>query len=411
MDTGQAIHTVAVFPGAVAAGVAAARQLAATLRGGQLGAYFPQRTFGRVHPEVISEPYLADSTGDAVPSLPGSRPAGMITVVWYDYLPAQVTPERRRAYVAALQQLLPGSVVTYKTHIDDGDWSGAGGNAALEKLAMDTTITNAAPMALSKALNQIRTRPGSVWPRPQFPQMQSEDGYAVRWVPDPSFVSPCDVRTTLRLTGVVAYAKSCDKQLRAAYLAALKTVLPRNVETTVVGATPISSGCQLATSSAWPASQQAAALDLAARLVAAAFPLNGTAFGAASPRPAFLVQGQASTGQQSGAVAGSHLLLASANATGPTTATAAATPLPGAAFVKARSRGSGGAWAPRLGSRFSWPPQRISTEGLSAPALRCSTSSPRRPPTACPAAAAAPQRPSPLPRRWSPSKACCPAPL
>lgn len=34
------------------------------------------------------------------------------------------------------------------------------------------------------------------------------------------------VRTTLRLTGVVAYAKSCDKQLRAAYLAALKTVLP-----------------------------------------------------------------------------------------------------------------------------------------------------------------------------------------
>lgn len=35
---------------------------------------------------------------------------------------------------------------------------------------MDTTITNAAPMALSKALNQIRTRPGSVWPRPQVRQ-------------------------------------------------------------------------------------------------------------------------------------------------------------------------------------------------------------------------------------------------
>lgn len=30
-------------------------------------------------------------------------------MVWYDYLPAQVTPERRRAYVAALQQLLLGA--------------------------------------------------------------------------------------------------------------------------------------------------------------------------------------------------------------------------------------------------------------------------------------------------------------
>lgn len=158
--------------------------------------------------------------------------------------------------------------MAYKTHIDDGDWSGPGGNgvcaqgsllphiaatlrvvrpplridsasacppgfpaAALEKLAMDITITNAAPMALSTALNQIRTRPGSVWPLPQvspsdgassaqvaaaqgrrrcrlpadacwggafgsplpqFGRMQSEDGYAVRWVPDPGFVSPCD---------------------------------------------------------------------------------------------------------------------------------------------------------------------------------------------------------------------------
>jgi hypothetical protein len=69
MDTGQAIHTVAVFPGAVAAGVAAARQLAATLRGGQLGAYFPQRTFGRVHPEVISEPYLVRRGGVQPPGL------------------------------------------------------------------------------------------------------------------------------------------------------------------------------------------------------------------------------------------------------------------------------------------------------------------------------------------------------
>jgi hypothetical protein len=33
----------------------------------------------------------------------------MITVAWYDYRPGQVTPERRRAFVAALQKLLPGA--------------------------------------------------------------------------------------------------------------------------------------------------------------------------------------------------------------------------------------------------------------------------------------------------------------
>jgi hypothetical protein len=91
----------------------------------------------------------------------------MITVAWYDYRPGQVTPERRRAFVAALQKLLPGATVTYKTHIDDGDWSGAGGNAALEKVAMNIAVSNASPAALAQALNTIRTRPGGIWPVPQ----------------------------------------------------------------------------------------------------------------------------------------------------------------------------------------------------------------------------------------------------
>ena len=62
-DLGQAIHTVVLFPGAVPAGVVAAQQLAAKLRAGGLNAYFDQRKFGRVHPEVISEPYLVRSRG------------------------------------------------------------------------------------------------------------------------------------------------------------------------------------------------------------------------------------------------------------------------------------------------------------------------------------------------------------
>ena len=39
--------------------------------------------------------------------------------------------------------------------------------AALQKLAMDTLVSNAAPAALAKALNTMRTRPASVWPVPQ----------------------------------------------------------------------------------------------------------------------------------------------------------------------------------------------------------------------------------------------------
>jgi len=58
MDTGQVVHTVALFPGRVPAGTAAAMALAAKLRGGQLGRLFDERRFGKVHLEVLSAPYL-----------------------------------------------------------------------------------------------------------------------------------------------------------------------------------------------------------------------------------------------------------------------------------------------------------------------------------------------------------------
>lgn len=57
-DLAQTVHTVALFPESVAGGVAAAQQLAVKLRAGGLNAYFDQRKFGRVHPEVVAEPYL-----------------------------------------------------------------------------------------------------------------------------------------------------------------------------------------------------------------------------------------------------------------------------------------------------------------------------------------------------------------
>ena len=73
-DTGQSIHTVALFPGSVAAGVVAAQQLAAKLRAGGLNAYFDQRKFGRVHAEVVADPYLVRCGGWQAGG--GSRRAG-----------------------------------------------------------------------------------------------------------------------------------------------------------------------------------------------------------------------------------------------------------------------------------------------------------------------------------------------
>ena len=57
-DLGQTVHAVALFPGDVPAGVRAAEALAAKLRAGGLNAHFDVKRFGRVHPEVIAEPYL-----------------------------------------------------------------------------------------------------------------------------------------------------------------------------------------------------------------------------------------------------------------------------------------------------------------------------------------------------------------
>ncbi|KAI3423708.1 hypothetical protein D9Q98_010682, partial [Chlorella vulgaris] len=314
-DTGQAVHTVALFTTTIKAGMVSAQQLAVKLRATGLDAAFDQRVFGRVHAEVVSDPYLADSTGDAVPSLPNSRPVGMITVAWQNKLPAQVTPQLRRSYVAALQATVPGSTVTYKTHIDDGDWTGAGGSPALQRLAMDTAISNASPAALAAALQRIRTRPGSVWPVAKFGQMESADGYGVRWVPEPAFTSPCDAATTIKFTGIVALKAQCDAATTKAYLAALKAVLPSTATTSLVRATPSASGCQIVTSTLLAGSQQASGVALATRLVTTPYPLakggaaSGGQFGPSGANPALLVSGEVATGASSSVVTSSFILM------------------------------------------------------------------------------------------------------
>jgi len=58
-DTGQAVYTVALFPGDVQKGMAAAKRLQNQLQQRTaLTAGFDQRTFGRVHLESVSAPFL-----------------------------------------------------------------------------------------------------------------------------------------------------------------------------------------------------------------------------------------------------------------------------------------------------------------------------------------------------------------
>ncbi len=69
-DTGQVVHTIALFPGSVREGVAAAQALAQKLRSGAFIPTFDQRRFGRVHLEVCSAPFLVrGAAGREVPLL------------------------------------------------------------------------------------------------------------------------------------------------------------------------------------------------------------------------------------------------------------------------------------------------------------------------------------------------------
>lgn len=56
-DQAQAVHAVVLFPGPVSAGMAAARQLERKLLG-NVQPLFHAGTFGNVHMETVSAPYL-----------------------------------------------------------------------------------------------------------------------------------------------------------------------------------------------------------------------------------------------------------------------------------------------------------------------------------------------------------------
>ena len=111
-----------------------------------------------------------------------------------------------------------------------------------------------------------------------------------------------------------------------------------DVVTTVVSATPVSAGCRVVTSSAYPDSRHTPALSLARRLVPTPYPLGTKAFGSGSGHPAFLVEGDVTTGKQHDVVSSKFVLLTAATATGPTTGRATAAPIPGNSFAKVRMR-------------------------------------------------------------------------
>ena len=75
-DRAQAVHTVVTFPAPFAAGLAAARQLEAKLLG-SVPQFFDKRTFGNVHMETVSAPYLVGGARCAGGSCWGRAPAGI----------------------------------------------------------------------------------------------------------------------------------------------------------------------------------------------------------------------------------------------------------------------------------------------------------------------------------------------
>ncbi|KAL4428302.1 hypothetical protein ABPG75_002391 [Micractinium tetrahymenae] len=332
MDTGQVVQTVAVFPGSLADGLAAAQALSTRLRAGNLNAVLDERRFGRVHPEAVSQPFLADSSGNLLAGLAGSQPAGMVSVTWYDKTPEQITPALRNAYAAAIKSLVPGAAVTYATHTVDGDWTGeagGGGRYAALKLAFDTMITQADPAKLAAALRTIRDQPGKVWP---FGQLHSEDGYGVRWVPGPGFVSPCDERTTLQLTGIVAGSFTFDDNAHAEYMAALRAKLPAGTNTTVESVTRVAIGWKVVTRTVYPDDQQTSTLALARQLLPLNDPLGPNAVG--PNRPVFLTEAVITTGDRTAKVFASHLMLLDARSTSTTSGRATAAAFPADGFVK-----------------------------------------------------------------------------
>ncbi|KAL4423036.1 hypothetical protein ABPG77_002070 [Micractinium sp. CCAP 211/92] len=334
-DTGQVVQTMAIFPGRFSPSLDAAQALAAKLRAGNLNTVFDERRFGRTHVEVLSQPFLADGSGKVLSGLPGSQPAGMITVVWYDKAPAQVTPALRAEYVAAIKALVPGAAVAYATHTVDGDWSGeAGGGShyAALKLAMDTVITQADPTKLAAALETIRKQPGQVWPVWKFGQLHSSDGYGVRWLPRPGFASPCDVRTTLQLSGVVAGSFAFDAKARATYLSALRATLPDGTNTTLVSLTRVPHGWQVVTNTIYPDDQQASTLAFARKLLPSKDPLGRAAMGL--NRPVFLTEATVTTGNRSAKVFANHVMLLDAHNTGATTGRATAADFPDKGFAQ-----------------------------------------------------------------------------
>lgn len=168
-DSAQAVHTVVLFRGPIANGMAAARDLQRKLLADDVGRHFDKKIFGEVHMESVTEPFLvscagawqgltacmqaralglccrgtrlrlpplllppaclrshlplplplrprapppfcpqANGNGEPLAGAPNTVPTGMISVAFFDLKPAKVTQALKDKYVAAIRAALPG---------------------------------------------------------------------------------------------------------------------------------------------------------------------------------------------------------------------------------------------------------------------------------------------------------------
>ncbi|PRW45260.1 receptor-type tyrosine- phosphatase eta [Chlorella sorokiniana] len=356
-DRAQTIHAIALFPGDVQRGLAAANALAAKLRDpAVVRAQFDTRLFGATHFETVGEPFLADATGDAITNLAFTQPVGMITMVFYDKKPAEIGPQLQAAYMNAIKQLVPGARVDFKTHFDDGDWTGPNGEqgvATALKLAFDTSISGVPADQLNRALAVMRSAPQTVWPLAVFGQVHAEDGWGVRWRPLPGFRNPCDQRTSIKFIGFIAglpgasqrrrlqagpaaaAAPVFDRAMRATFLAALNAALPSGSNSSVDAVANAPGGFRVATTSLIPGdSQHPARVQLARTMLDSDTPLGPKPLGPNLPAWVFFVQANVLTGQQQTPLYGTHLLVTSTAALNGTHARATALAFPSDAYVK-----------------------------------------------------------------------------
>ncbi|KAL4448135.1 hypothetical protein ABPG75_005354 [Micractinium tetrahymenae] len=206
-DESVSVHTVVLFPGPTPDGLQTAQRFCSLMLGNVTAqGLFARATFGNVHVEQVTAPYLADGNGQPITDprlLAKTTLAGFITFAFADKSPAKVAQLGLvDKAVAAVKTRQPGITVDYTTHRKDGDWVSITGASDDAKVAVNLAISGATRPQLEALLGLIANDTKSIFPRETFGHIFEEKS-GVFSMPDASYVSPCEVAITM--TSAVAW--------------------------------------------------------------------------------------------------------------------------------------------------------------------------------------------------------------